>query len=198
VPEFEQHMAVLRTYYDEDFKRIIPESQKMYTVLGLYLLYLLAFNKISEYHTEIELIPLREQHENPFIQVPVSLEQHFVEGSYGKILSLRRQQVPHPAYQVFIDKFSDAIRHEVARSAEKAYESLAVTDALRLFMIQSDLELTAFIAANQAKAAEAGVEWRVENGRLWFVRQRTDAKEIPNTRMIGTCLEYATELNRIV
>ena len=36
---------------------IIPESQKMYAIKGLYLLYLLSYNKISEYHTEIELIP---------------------------------------------------------------------------------------------------------------------------------------------
>jgi 26S proteasome regulatory subunit N12 len=46
----------------------------MHAVIGLYLLYLLAYNKISEYHTEIELIPLEEQHNNVFIKVPVSLE----------------------------------------------------------------------------------------------------------------------------
>ena len=62
----------------------------MYAVLGLYLLYLLSYNKISEYHTEIELIPFEEQQNNVFIKVPVSLEQHFVEGSYNKILGQKR------------------------------------------------------------------------------------------------------------
>lgn len=60
IPEFETHMAVLKTFYDADFRRVIPDSQKMNAVLGLYLLYLLAFNKISEYHTEIELIPIQD------------------------------------------------------------------------------------------------------------------------------------------
>jgi 26S proteasome regulatory subunit N12 len=87
IAEYESHMSVLKTYYDEQFRKLIPDSNKMYTVLGLYLMYLLAYNKIAEYHTEIELIPIDEQHKNVFIRVPVSLEQHFVEGSYNKILS---------------------------------------------------------------------------------------------------------------
>lgn len=62
----------------------------MYSVVGLYLLYLLAYNKISEYHTEIELIPFEEQN-NLYISAPVLLEKHFVEGSYNKILSFSKQ-----------------------------------------------------------------------------------------------------------
>lgn len=102
-----------------------------------------------------------------FVKVPVSLEQHFVEGSYNKILGLRRQQVPHPAYQVFIDHFADAIRHEIARSAEKAYESLRLADAAKLFMIP-EAEVRAFVEVHAAKAD--GVEWRVEGDRLLFVK----------------------------
>ena len=128
----------------------------MYTVIGLYLLYLLAYNKISEYHTEIELIPVKEQNENVFIKVPMSLEQHFVEGSYNKILSQKRQNVPHEAYQFFVDKFVDAIRYEIARSAEKAYESLRLSDTSKLFMIQNEQELRNFLLANNGKE---GVEW---------------------------------------
>ena len=53
---FERNFTIVKTYYDE-FSTILPESQKKYSVIGLYLMYLLSFNKISEYHTEIELIP---------------------------------------------------------------------------------------------------------------------------------------------
>jgi len=55
IQEFERNMSILKTYYDEfqyiyqnlsyHYRTIIPESQKKYTVLGLYLLYLLAYNK---------------------------------------------------------------------------------------------------------------------------------------------------------
>lgn len=122
--------------------------------MGLYLLYLLSFNKISEYHTEIELIPITEL-SNVFIKVPMSLEQYFVEGSYNKILS-SKHNVPHPAYQFFIDKFTDAIRFEVARSAERAYESIAIKDMSGLFMINNENELKTFIEQNSMKD---GVEW---------------------------------------
>jgi len=88
---FERSFTIVKTYYDE-FQHILPESQKKYSILGLYLLYLLSFNKISEYHTEIELIPYSELN-NVFIKVPVSLEVYFVEGSYNKILS-SKQNVP--------------------------------------------------------------------------------------------------------
>lgn len=145
IEEYEHHMSVLKTYYDEQFRATIPNSQKMYAVLGLYLTYLLAYNKISEYHTEIELIPVEEQRDNVFIKVPVSLEQHFVEGSYNKILGQKRANVPHEAYQFFVDKFVDAIRFEIARSAEKAYESLRISDTAKLFMIPNDVELKQFI-----------------------------------------------------
>jgi hypothetical protein len=60
-------MSILKTYYDDFkykskvlniFRGVIPDSQKRDAILGLYLLYLLSYNKISEYHTEIELIPI--------------------------------------------------------------------------------------------------------------------------------------------
>jgi len=194
IEEFEQHMSVLKTYYDEDFRALIPDSQKMYTLIGLHLLYLLAYNKISEYHTEIELIPTDILASNVFISVPVSLELHFVEGSYNKILR-QKQAVPHEAYQVFVDKFVDAIRFEIARSAERAYDSLKLADTGKLFMIQNEGELRQFFTSNSGKE---GVEWKVDNGRLWFIRHRADQKEIPSNKMIGVTLEYATELNRIV
>ena len=142
IEAFERNFTTVKTYYDE-FADILPESQKKDSILGLYLLYLLSFNKISEYHTEIELIPFQKLN-NVFIKVPMSLEQYFVEGSYNKILS-SKQNVPLKAYQFFIDKFVDAIRYEVARSAERAYESLSTKDMSTMFMLKSQEELNLFI-----------------------------------------------------
>ena len=91
IEQFERNFTVVKTYYDQ-FQGVLPDSQKKYSILGLYLLYLLSFNKIVEYNTEIELIPYEELN-NVFIQVPLSLQQYFVEGSYNKILS-SKQNVP--------------------------------------------------------------------------------------------------------
>jgi len=122
----------------------MPPSSKKCSVLGLYLLYLLSFNKISEYHTEIELIPMQELKSDPFIKVPVSLEAYFVEGSYNMILK-SKHNLPRKEYQFFIDKFVDAIRYEVARSAERAYESLSIKDMGSMFMLNNQTEINQFI-----------------------------------------------------
>ena len=44
IPEFERNICILRSYYDE-FEGVIPPSQKKSAIVGLYLLYLLSFNK---------------------------------------------------------------------------------------------------------------------------------------------------------
>ena len=44
IEEFERNIAVLKSYY-EDFKEVLPESQKKNAIIGLYLLYLLSYNK---------------------------------------------------------------------------------------------------------------------------------------------------------
>eukprot|EP00695_Tsukubamonas_globosa_P000249 TRINITY_DN1185_c0_g1_i1.p1 TRINITY_DN1185_c0_g1~~TRINITY_DN1185_c0_g1_i1.p1 ORF type:complete len:62 (-),score=7.53 TRINITY_DN1185_c0_g1_i1:1-186(-) len=47
-------MTQLKAYYN-DYKNIIPPSQRRYLLLGLNLLRLLAQNRIAEFHTELEL-----------------------------------------------------------------------------------------------------------------------------------------------
>lgn len=43
--------------------------------------------------------------------------------------------MPLETYNFFVNKFVDAIRYEIARSSEKAYESLKVNDMQKMFMI---------------------------------------------------------------
>ena len=144
IEEFERNICVLKSYYDE-FDSIIGVSSKKNSILGLYLLYLLSFNKISQYHTEIELISQEDIENNIYIQVPVSLETYFVQGRYQKILQ-QQDNVPQAAYYFFIGKFVDAIRYEIARSAERSYDSLRLRDMQKMFMIDEEAKLMAFIA----------------------------------------------------
>lgn len=44
IEEFERNISVLKSYYDE-FEGILPTSSKKASILGLYLLYLLSYNK---------------------------------------------------------------------------------------------------------------------------------------------------------
>lgn len=44
IEDFERNICVLKSYYDE-FEGVIPTSQKRSALIGLYLLYLLSYNK---------------------------------------------------------------------------------------------------------------------------------------------------------
>lgn len=63
----------------------IGESANKYQLLGLNLLFLLSQNRVSEFHTELELLPQEIIHTNEFIRHPLALEQCLMEGSYYKI-----------------------------------------------------------------------------------------------------------------
>ena len=90
-------------------------------ILGLWLLHLLSSNK---FHSELQAIPM-EEHSDPYISIPVSLEMHFNDGNYNKILATKKD-VNRDEYNFFIDKFIDTVRSEIARSAEVSYKSLSV------------------------------------------------------------------------
>ena len=44
IQEFDRNISVVRCYYDE-FASILPASKNKNAIIGLYLLYLLSFNK---------------------------------------------------------------------------------------------------------------------------------------------------------
>ena len=84
--------------------------------------------------------------------------------------------MPLLAYHFFIDKFEDTIRKAFARSAERAYESLRLVDAQKMFMIQDQKDLLAFIAKNNM---EESIGWEVRGDRLFFVKERKEIDSIP-------------------
>lgn len=74
------------------FRNEIGESANKYQLLGLNLLFLLSQNRVSEFHTELELLPQEIIQTNEFIRHPLALEQYLMEGSYSKIF---RAKVPN-------------------------------------------------------------------------------------------------------
>ena len=42
------------------------------------------------------------------------------------------------------------------------------------------------------------VQWEVQGDRVFFKSDKKGTNEIPSSRMIGTSIEYATEMNRII
>ena len=89
----------------------IAPSPDEYPFLGLNLLRLLAENRIAEFHTELELLPL-EALSHPCIKYAVELEQSFMEGAYNRLINAR-QAVPHETYVYLMDLLAETVRYEL-------------------------------------------------------------------------------------
>uniref|UniRef100_A0A0A9EQQ7 26S proteasome non-ATPase regulatory subunit 8 n=1 Tax=Arundo donax TaxID=35708 RepID=A0A0A9EQQ7_ARUDO len=104
---FERNLCQLKAFYI-DTCGMIPPSPDEYPFLGLNLLWLLAENKIAEFHTDLELLPL-EALDHPCIRYVLKLEQSFMEGTYNRLFNAR-QAVPHETYVYFMDHLTETVR----------------------------------------------------------------------------------------
>eukprot|EP01087_Luapelamoeba_hula_P022076 TRINITY_DN783_c0_g1_i1.p1 TRINITY_DN783_c0_g1~~TRINITY_DN783_c0_g1_i1.p1 ORF type:complete len:277 (-),score=67.00 TRINITY_DN783_c0_g1_i1:39-869(-) len=194
---FARHFAQVKTYYFDSTNsfKSLPPSTRQYPILGLNLLYLLAINRIAEFHTELELIPI-EKHENVFIKHPIQLEQYFMEGAYNKVYNAVKD-APAEYYAYFIEYLVQTrLKDEIAECSEKAYESLPKKEAKKMLHIESEEAFQEY-ARNR--------EWSAHEDRVLFGYQQQQhaaqleaATKIPSRLVIAQTLAYARELERIV
>ncbi|KAK3092286.1 hypothetical protein FSP39_000771 [Pinctada imbricata] len=189
IPAFERYMAQLKCYY-MDYKDNLPESSYKYQLLGLNLLCLLAQNRLAEFHTELELLPVKELQNNIYIKHPVSMEQYLMEGSYNKVF-LAKGNVPAENYNFFIDILLNTIRNEIASCIEKAYDRIALNEASRMLFFES-------VKPMKDYAVTRG--WNVaSDGFFHYSQEKKDQDEtIPATVLAEQTIEYARELEMIV
>ena len=190
IPSFQRYMAQLKCYYF-DYISLLPESSYKYQILGLNLLCLLAENRLAEFHTELELLPVDEL-KNIYIKHPVSLEQFLMEGSFHKVMLLKGN-IPASNYNFFMDILFVTIRNEIASCIEKAYVTISILEAAKKLMMDSREDLERYVR-------ERGWQ-RSEDGQT-FVFSKQEKKEelhfVQNTLLIQECLSYARELEKIV
>merc|ERR1712154_173240 len=105
---FEKHVAQLKMYYNDSRHDLKPSEQK-YPILGLYLLRLLASDRIGEFHTELELIPVDEC-DNKYIKQPVQLERYLMEGNYAKVLEAQKDVLERDSRSFFMQQLLETVR----------------------------------------------------------------------------------------
>lgn len=136
------------------------------------LIQLLTQNRIADFHTTLESLPLPADSltANPYIAHPINLEQWLMEGSYSKVWNAR-EEAPTEEYKFFVDSLMGTIRcvrlsqcscvvvacspvspvlvpcvcrNEIASCEEAAYDSLPLKDAATLLFFKSQNELLTF------------------------------------------------------
>ena len=101
----------VRCSYVETYSSILPRSEREFPIRGLNLIRLLIQNRIADFHTTLESLPLPadELIANPFILHPVNLERWLMEGSYSKVWNAR-EEAPAEEYKFFVDSLMGTIR----------------------------------------------------------------------------------------
>ncbi len=190
IPSFHRYVAQLKCYYF-DYGATLDESPYMYQVLGLNLLSLLAQNRLAEFHTELELLPV-DKLKDVYIKYPISLEQFLMEGSFHKVF-LSKGNVPAENYRYFIDILIGTMRDEIASCAEKAYTKVSVAEAAKVLMFDSFEELHAYVTARG---------WQQNESGEFFIFGLEEKKEelhfVRNSVLVCQSLGYARELEKIV
>ncbi|KAI0638321.1 COP9 signalosome [Trametes polyzona] len=191
IPSFDRYFSQLQTFYN-DFGSVLPPSPREYPLRGLNLIRLLTQNRIADFHTTLESLPLRADAltGNPYIAHPINLEQWLMEGSYSKVWNAR-EEAPAEEYKFFVDSLMGTIRNEIASCEEVAYDSLPLKDAATLLFFKNHSELITF-------AQQRGWQVDLTAGKISFAKKTEEKVEIPKEKLILANLQYARELEQIV
>lgn len=187
------YLKAKQFYFDS--KNIIPsKSEKMIYYIGLYLLHLLSNNRTTDFSTEIELIDIKDL-TNPYIKVSRDLEQSIMEGNYKHLFQMKNSN--DQFYNYYLGKFDDAIRFQIARSAEKSYDSLRASDAITLLMLNNANELQAFVKT-QNENEEKEIDWKLVGDRILFIPLNKEKTSIPSYRIINDNIYLGIETEKII
>lgn len=168
------------------------ESALKYELLGVNLLRLLALDRIAEFHTELEVIPVARRGQEKFIQYPMAMEQFIMEGAYHRAIQGCRQ-TPSKLFDFVAHILGQTVRLQIAECVSRAYTTLTAKELAALLMLHDHKDLAAF---------EQKFGWHKDvNGHYNFSKSRApDAEEsrVPKLSIMAQTLSFATELEKII
>ncbi|EEC47791.1 regulatory proteasome non-atpase subunit 12 [Phaeodactylum tricornutum CCAP 1055/1] len=182
---FGRNMAQLQPYYMSG----VASTRKAH-IMGLNLMHLLVENRLSEFHSELELLSEKEA-ADPLISFPIGLERKLMVGIYDEVLA---GKIPNPSYQLFMEHLLQTVRDSIADCIEVSYKTLKLKDAAEMMKFSNVAELQDYIQNFRD-------DWIVEAGDLLTFQPPSTipaATDIPSMEYIKQSLTYATEMERIV
>lgn len=202
---FENYFSQLRPFYSSE--KLHPSSNKQINsdatkIISLYLLYLLTQGLISKFHIELELIYNSNKYNienDKFLNFPINLEKNLMEGNYIKIWKLLNQErtLPCPEYRHFIGTLTNALRFEIAKSLETAYDSIPISNCKSLLYFPQEQSDQAF---EQILKEELDVsDWKFSKGTIYFNNQKKESNSnSDNLNIIKNSLNYAEQIESII
>lgn len=190
---FARNMQQLQPLYDTTTQ--FPRKNH---ILGLNLMWLLIENRLSEFHSECELLS-SSNIDDLYLQFPIALERKMMVGVYDEVLQM---SLPHKSYEFFMNQMFRTVRDSIADCMEVSYTSLSIPEAMDLMKCKDEADLRDYIAT-------ARDDWIIDTDRITFQPDSVTAnnntaasscqlQDLPSMKWIQQSLAYATEMEKIV
>lgn len=194
---FENAFLQVKQFYF-DYANIVKTNPRMEYFTGLFLLHLLSNNRNTEYCSELELLSLNHIN-NQFISLAVVIDNAIQEGNYNKLINLQCS-LKEPAYSFYLSKLNSSVRYQIARSAEKSFTSISVTNACELLLLNNLNELIDFIKQESEKyGSSQEINWIIQDNKIWFKEAfGKDKIIIPSHKLVTDTVKLAVDLEKII
>lgn len=200
---FENYFAQLRPFYSNPKLHNLQKvhiNTDITKIISLYLLYLLSQGLISKFHVELEVIYNSSQYDaqqDKYLQFPINLESNLMEGNYIKIWKLLKEEknLPCQEYTHFVDTLINALRFEIAKSLEKTYDSIPISNCKNLLYLHQELSDANF--EKTLKETYQVDNWKFEDGVIYFTKNENETN-VDNQSVIKNLLGYAEQIESIV
>lgn len=191
--QFERYTQQLLVYYFDHQE--LPKSPRWLSLLGMYLLHLLASRRMGDFHLLLERIPIAYK-TDVSIRHPIELEQHLTDGNYNKVIKASRD-VPTESYKYFTSKLLESVRERSAACMEAAYDSVKSQHAMQSLLMENTQQLEKYCQERNNRR-DSKKKWILDGPALRFKLQTEEKRTIDSMDVIHSVVEYATELERIV
>lgn len=201
---FEHYVAQLKPFYN--YGKLHPKREvntDTTKIISLYLVYLLSQGLISNFHLELEVLYNSSKFDvdrDHYLQFPISLEKNLMEGNYIKIWKLLgdERNLPCKEYKLFIATLINALRFEIAKSLDKTYDSIPISNCKNLLFFPQEMAESTVedILKNELNVTNC----TFSNGRVVF--NNDDLNSVSDTAsksgIIENLLNYAEQMESIV
>ncbi|EGV59944.1 hypothetical protein CANTEDRAFT_99506 [Yamadazyma tenuis ATCC 10573] len=201
---FENYYSHLKPFYSNSKIHLKKEHNTTSTkIISLYLLLLLSQGLVSKFHIEVEHLTFFQQYDldsDKYLQFPINLEKHLMEGNYIKIWNLLNDEnnLPCKEYIMFVDTLVNALRYEIAKSLEKTYATIPISNCKNLLYFPQEESDMIF---EESLKEDLGMNWTFKNGYVFFNSSTDDNDEFKHdksNKIITNVLNYAEQIESII
>ncbi|KAI5960271.1 RPN12 [Candida margitis] len=200
---FESYFAQLKPFYTNgnihnlNKPHINTDSTK---IISLFLLYLLSQGSISKFNVELEMIYNSKQYDvehDKYLSFPIDLERNLMEGNYIKIWNLLKEEktLPCKEFTHFAETLINALRFEIAKSLEKTYDSIPISNCKSLLYLPQELSDATF--EQTLKDSLDLTNWKFDKGVIYFTKVENE-ETVDNESIIKNVLGYAEQIESII